>query len=131
MKPNWLNQQEYDRLLAEGREGCRKEKMPLIDKIIEVAAAGQWLWEELGKLGLDDEKKYSITFAHGQACFPLRDPWETARVILEQTKADKAPKGGADYGDALLNGEVEGLPRGGLQIIRMEPTEQPVPKAEF
>jgi hypothetical protein len=117
MKPNWLDQKEYDRLREEGREACRKEKMPLSFNLVELAASGAWLWEELKKLGIDDERASSICFAHGQACFPAREPWETARVILEQAKADKAPGGGAAYGDALLQGDVEGLPPGGMRIV--------------
>jgi hypothetical protein len=119
MKPNWLDQKEYDRLREEGREACRKEKMPTIDKFVELAAAGQWLWDELKKLGIDDEKASSICFAHGQACFPAREPWETARVILEQAKAGNAPEGGAAYGDALLSGAVDGLPPGGMRIVKV------------
>jgi hypothetical protein len=119
MKPQWLDQKEYERCRKSGREACEKEKMPLIDAFIELGAAGQWLWDELKKLGLEDDKASSVCFAHGQACFPRREPWETARAILEQTKADNAPKGGEAYGDALLNGEAEGLPRGGMQIVKV------------
>jgi hypothetical protein len=118
MKPQWIDENEYKRLKEAGREACKNARMPQIDKLVEVSAAGQWLWDELGKLGLDDKQKESICFAHGQACFPARDPWETARVILEQSKADRAPVGGFQYGDALLDGSVEGLPPGGMRIVK-------------
>jgi hypothetical protein len=124
MKPNWLDQKEYERLIVEGRKALVAEKMPNIQQLVDVAASGQWLWDELQKLGLDEEKMRSVSFAHGQACFPAREPWETARVILSQAKTENAPSGGEEYGDALLNGMVKGLPPGGMRIVKVSKNDE-------
>jgi hypothetical protein len=54
----------------------------------EVCYAGQWLNEELMKLGCSEELVIRIIYTAGGLCFG-RDPWEVHQQMLDDFKNNK------------------------------------------
>lgn len=122
MKPEHVSESDYERLMAKARASIEADPevrfMAAVPQFVEVAASGNWLQEQVVAEGAADQEAQDLCFAHGQACFPRREPWATALAILQRWRDGRAPKPGASFGGELLSGDVSDLPKGGLRIQR-------------
>jgi hypothetical protein len=118
-----VSEADYQRLMAKARADidadprCARIRAAL-PQVYEVGAAGIWLQDRAADEGADEQAVQGLASAHGQACFPRRDPWATAQALLQRWRDGRAPEPGAAFGDELLEGDVSDLPKGGFRIVR-------------
>ena len=92
MKPETMTQVEYEKRMADAK--CILKDDPegapyvrLMPMMIEVVAGAGLLAEQMAAAGASAEDIESLQFAHGQACFPARDPWKTADALFARWSA--------------------------------------------
>lgn len=123
MKPDHLSESDYAKYLAKARASGEAEPgmssmLTMMPQILDVMAAGHWLHDQAVADGATPEETENLCFAHGQACFPRREPWATAQSMIQRWREGRAPKAGAAFGEELLTGDVADLPKGGFRITK-------------
>jgi hypothetical protein len=124
MKPPWISDAVYYRLMTVGRQVVAEHPketrlfQPPDELMVEMSAAGAWLMEEALADGASAEAAYDLSCAFGQAVCPRREPWATAKAILARRATGRAPRFGPEWGDELLEGDVSDLPPGGMRLVR-------------
>ena len=98
----------------------------LLPVLLEACISGEWLREELLRVGATEEETYRLTFAAGQMCVG-RDAWEVAQTVLTLFKEGEPPAPGPELAERLLRGDVSDLPPGGLRIRTVPKDEGTMP----
>lgn len=124
-RPASITPEALARYEANARDAVREDRArpdaipwpaAFLPVVMEMAIAGGWLFEELRGVGASEDEAAEVTVAHGQMCFPNRDPWAVAERVLADFKHGKIAKPGPELAERLLTGDVSDLPRGGLRI---------------
>ncbi len=97
MKPEFLSEDEYKRFMSDGRKAAVDAGMPCTTSVVEVGAAGGWLYEKLTEAGLEGLKAQSICSNFGRKAFGKEKAvWSIAKVIFDRWRAKQL------YGDFEL-----------------------------
>lgn len=68
----------------------------------EIFMSGEWLSDELTKLGLSGQQQNDICFANGQRCFGQKDVWAIAQQSLEKARAGKPDEPGPILAEQIM-----------------------------